>query len=252
MYETIILFCQTVFLVVLIILALMMFRKIRELNAEKEKNERLLEESRRKIDDDYLEVDNMKARLTLSQISPHFVFNTLNTIYYLCEKDSGQAQKAIEDFSGYLRENMDSVKKMEPVDFTEELEHVKKYLSIEKLRYDDDLNVRFEINAVNFKVPALSVQALVENAVHHGLGKSENGGTVSLSSWEGQETFCVTVVDDGVGFDVKEKIADGKSHTGIENVRHLLEKMVGGRLEVISEKGEGTKAMIRIPKQEGA
>lgn len=244
----ILIFCA----VLIVILAWRLFLckgKLSAAEAEIDSLKATLDEKERRLGDDFSELDNMKARLTLSQISPHFVFNTLNTIYYLCEKDIGEAQKAIDDFSKYLRENMDSVKKMEPVPFTEELEHVKRYLEIEKLRYDEDLQVIYDINVTDFKVPALSVQAMVENAVHHGLSKAEHGGSIKISTWEGQETICVMVDDNGVGFDTTEKPVDDRSHTGIENVRSLLDKMCAGKLEIISEKGGGTIAMIRVPKE---
>ena len=222
-------------------------KKVRE---ERRLLEERIKESEEKLSDSFTEIDGMKAKLTLSQINPHFIFNTLNTIYYLCEKDSAEAQNAIEDFSTYLRENMDSIKNMEPIPFKKELVHVKRYLEIEKLRYEDELNVVYDINAKDFSVPALSVQALVENAVHHGLGKKENGGTITISSWQGKETVVVKIEDDGVGFNVNAKQADGRSHTGIENVRSLLDRMCGGTLEIISERGKGTVAMLRIPLKE--
>ncbi len=245
--------CYILFLVATAALLISLGRISSELKKVREER-RLLEEKIReneeKLSDSFSELDGMKAKLTLSQINPHFIFNTLNTIYYLCEKDSGEAQSAIEDFSAYLRENMDSIKNMEPIPFKKELVHVKRYLEIEKLRYEDDLKVVYDINVMDFSVPALSVQALVENAVHHGLGKKDSGGTITISSWQGKETIAVKIEDDGVGFNVGAKKQDGKSHTGIENVRSLLDKMCGGTLEVISERGRGTVAMIRIPVKE--
>ena len=83
-------------------------KKVRE---ERRLLEERIKESEEKLSDSFTEIDGMKAKLTLSQINPHFIFNTLNTIYYLCEKDSAEAQNAIEDFSAYLRENMDSIKR---------------------------------------------------------------------------------------------------------------------------------------------
>ncbi|MBO6137308.1 MAG: histidine kinase [Lachnospiraceae bacterium] len=245
---------ELAFFVILVTAAVLLLISLGKIRTELQKvreERRLLEErikeSEEKLNDSFSEIDGMKAKLTLSQINPHFIFNTLNTIYYLCEKDSGEAQNAIEDFSAYLRENMDSIKNMEPIPFNKELMHVKQYLELEKLRYEDDLKVVYDINARDFSIPALSVQALVENAVHHGLGKSNSGGTVTISSWKGRETIVVKVEDDGVGFNVNAKLSDGKSHTGIENVRSLLERMCGGTLEIISERGKGTVAMIRIP-----
>lgn len=185
----------------------------------------------------------------LSQIQPHFLYNCLNTIYYLCEKDTETAQKAISDFSDYLRGNMDSLDNERPVYFTTELTHIKNYLSLEKIRFDEYLNIAYDIQATNLKIPSLSVQPLVENAVKHGVGKAENGGTVVISSHELKKCFEISVTDDGVGFDTsKTNQNDVKSHVGIDNVRKRLEMICGAVLKIESTPGEGTKAVIKIPK----
>ena len=193
-------------------------------------------------------MDLMQSRLTLSQIGPHFIFNSLNAIYYLCEKDIVAAQNAIDDFSLYLRENMDSMKSQAPIPFLQELDHVETYIKLEKLRYGDDLNVEYEIVATDFCVPALSVQAMVENAAHYGLSKKEGGGTIKIVSLEGRDNWCVQVIDDGIGFDPDSEPEGGRSHTGIRNVRALLRTMCNGTLDIISSPGAGACVMIRIPK----
>ncbi len=192
-------------------------------------------------------ISRVNAQLVLSQIGPHFIFNSLNTIYYLCEKDTEAAQEAISEFSAYLRGNIDSFRLNEPITFSAELMHVRHYLAIEKLRYGEDLKVSYDIHDENFYLPALSVQAMVENAVRHGIGKRENGGSLWISAWRGKDTSSVTVKDNGVGFDPEKVIDDGRSHTGIENVRILLDIMCSGTLEILSRKGEGTTVVIRVP-----
>ncbi len=195
------------------------------------------------------ELETMRTRLVLSQISPHFLFNSLNAIYFLCEKDTKAAQTAITELSSYLRGNMDSVNATMPIPFSTELKHIEHYLAIEKLRYGDELTISYEINVSDFVIPALSVQALVENAVHHGIGKTENGGTIRISSWLGYDTILVEVSDNGVGFDPAEVASDNtRTHTGIANARALIRALCGGSLEVVSERGKGTRTMIRLPK----
>ena len=123
--------CYILFLVATAALLISLGRISSELKKVREERrflEERIRENEEKLSDSFSEIDGMKAKLTLSQINPHFIFNTLNTIYYLCEKDSGEAQSAIEDFSAYLRENMDSIKNMEPIPFKKELVHVKRYL----------------------------------------------------------------------------------------------------------------------------
>ena len=193
------------------------------------------------------ELEKMNTRLVLSQIGPHFIFNVLNTIYYLCEKDTAIAQEAISDFSSYLMTNLDLIKREEPIPFSEELEHIERYLDLERLRYGEELNVEYNIHEKDFCLPALSVQAIVENAVRHGIGKKENGGTLRISSFRGWENYCVEVYDDGDGFDPDAPMEEGRSHIGIQSVRYLLKVMCGGSLSYISGKGDGTHAMIRIP-----
>ena len=193
-------------------------------------------------------LDDINVQLSLSQIGPHFIFNSLNTIYYLVEKDPEAAQAAINEFSVYLRGNIDSFGKKEPIPFSEELEHVQHYLTLEKLRYEEELNVVFDIHTRDFLIPALSVQALAENAVRHGVSKKEGGGSVVIQAWEGKDTFSVAVRDDGRGFDPEEEPRDGKTHTGIKNVRKLVSAICNGTLDIMSEKGVGTTAVIRVPK----
>lgn len=123
-----------------------------------------------------------RIAIMLSQIQPHFLYNSLNSIYYLCEKDPAQAQAAIDDFATYLRGNLDSLKRTAPVSFERELEHVRIYLSLEKMRFDDDLMIAYDIQTTEFLIPALTVQPLVENAVKYGVGKKVSGGTLDMQS----------------------------------------------------------------------
>lgn len=194
------------------------------------------------------ELADSRISIMLSQIQPHFLYNSLNSIYYLCDKDPKAARQAISDFSDYLRGNMDSLTRSAPVPFYRELKHLKNYLTLEKLRFDDTLEIVWDIQTEDFMIPALTVQPLVENAVKHGICKSENGGTVTISTRECESCYEVEIRDDGAGFDPNEKPSDGKSHVGIENVRSRLSKMCGADLEITSEKGKGTTAIIRIPK----
>ena len=92
------------------------------------------------------------------------MYNALSSIAILCKLDPDTAYKATVAFSDYLRGNMDSLKQTTPVPFEKELEHLKKYLYIEKLRFDDQLNIEYDIQTTDFKIPLLSIQPLVENA----------------------------------------------------------------------------------------
>ena len=190
-----------------------------------------------------------KTRMMLTQIKPHFIYNSLNTIYYLCEKDPKEAQKAISEFSDYLRGNIDSLTMDETISFKKELEHSRHYLYLECLRYSDDLNVVMDINCTDFKVPALSIQLLVENAIKHGIGHKPGGGTVTIHTHEEDDAYVIRVSDDGEGFDPKTvKIVDEKrTHIGLVSVRSRIQN-AGGTVTIDSEPAKGTEVTVRIRK----
>ena len=198
------------------------------------------------------EIENLQLNMVITQMQPHFIFNVLNIIYYLCAKDTKLAQTAIDRFSSYLRTNIDSLVSDELAPFSKELEHVKNYLDLERLRFDDELEIEYDIGPSDFHIPMLAVQPLAENAVKHGIAKSSNGGKLIIRTIEDYENYYVYVIDNGVGFDPKKKPSnDGRSHIGIENVRMRIEKRVNGKLEIFSSKGKGTTSVITIPKLPG-
>lgn len=186
----------------------------------------------------------MGVKLMTSQIQPHFLYNTLGTIYQLCGKDVKLAQETIKSFTKYLRTNMESLDRNTLVSFEKELEHTKTYLSIELLRFSDILKVEYDINDTNFELPALSIQPLVENAVKHGIRSREEGGTVTISVKRENGKIYVSVHDDGMGYDTEHLPDDGRVHVGIANVRKRLDYMCGGKLEIDSKIGVGTTATI--------
>ena len=186
----------------------------------------------------------------ISQIQPHFLYNMLNTIYHLCDKDVELTKKAIDDFSSYLRNNINALSTTELVTFDKELEHIKTYVGLEKVRFGDELEVEYNIQTNNFKLPILSIQPLVENAIKHGVSKKRGGGKVTVSTYEDELNYIVCIEDTGIGFDINHKIDDGKTHIGITNVRDRIETRVKGSLVIESEIGVGTKSIVYIPKKE--
>lgn len=195
------------------------------------------------------ELYEAKVAVMVSQIRPHFMYNALTSIAMMCQIDPDTAQESIVTFADYLRGNMDSLSRTAPVPFEKELEHLKKYLYIEKLRFADLLNIEYDIEATGFYLPLLSIQPLVENAVKHGVGMKEDGGTVTIATRETETAYEVIVSDDGVGFDTKaQRPDDGKSHVGMENTKKRLHDMCGGELRIESVIGEGTTATVILPK----
>ena len=196
------------------------------------------------------ELYDAEVQIMVSQIQPHFMYNALSSIAILCKLDPATAYEATVTFSKYLRGNMDSLKQTEPVPFERELEHLKQYLYIEKLRFADKLNIEYDIQATDFRIPMLSIQPIVENAVKHGVGMKREGGTVKIASKETETGFEITVSDDGVGFDMNApKKEDGRSHVGMENTKKRLRDMCHAEIIITSQPGEGTTARIIIPKE---
>lgn len=197
----------------------------------------------------------LKAQLTesrvatmISQIRPHFIYNTLGSIEQLCEIDPKKAGELVHDFSKYLRGNFGELDNPRPISITREMAHVQHYVSIEKVRFPD-MTFSFEMKSGEFYLPALTVQPIVENAIKHGLMKLSRGGSVSVVSYETDTHYCISVEDDGVGFDTSVS-QDERTHVGLRNIRERLATMVGGTLTIESTVGVGTRVLIAIPKEE--
>ena len=205
------------------------------IEAEKQAMERKLQES--------------QISIMLSQIQPHFLYNTLNSIYQLCETNPMRARILVNSFSEYLRNNLSSLEEHRLIPFKTELEHINTYLDIEKVRFEDTLEIEYDIKCIDFSLPVLTVQPIVENAVKHGTSKKRGGGTVMISTDENKESYIIKISDTGCGFDPTQPKNDGKKHIGIENVRQRLFNMCGGTLSIESEVGKGTIATIIIPKE---
>ena len=120
------------------------------------------------------------------------------------------------------------------------------------MRFEDTLEIEYDVKCVDFSLPVLTVQPIVENAVKHGTSKKRGGGKVMISTDQNEEYYVVKVADTGCGFDPAVPKNDGKRHVGIENVRQRLFNMCQGTLTIESTVGEGTLATIRIPKGEKA
>lgn len=193
------------------------------------------------------ELTNMRVETLISQIQPHFIYNTLGTIGQFCLEDAQKAADLVQEFSLYLRGNFTELDNSKPIRLSKEIEHVKHYVSIETIRFPD-MQVVYDILTDDFLIPALTVQPLVENAIKHGLMGLESGGTVCISSYETEKSYVVQVKDDGVGFEEDAVFADGKKHVGICNIRGRIEGMCKGSLYIESKPGEGTVARIEIPK----
>ena len=194
------------------------------------------------------ELAQMRAAIVLSQVKPHFLYNSLTAIAALCEQAPSEAKNATIAFAEYLRANMKALNAKDTVPFETELKHIETYLYLEQLRFGDELFVETDIEAQDFQLLALTVQPLVENAVKWGVGQAENGGTVKLTTAETPLGVEITVSDDGVGFDPEHLPQDGREHLGLQLVRERLQMVCGAKLTVESKIGQGTAVLLFIPR----
>lgn len=211
------------------------------INVQLERDKRIKEQDK--------ELAEKRIAVMLSQIQPHFLYNILGSIEWLCETNPQKAQEATDELARFLRGNMDSLKTTRLIPGSRELEHIRHYLALEQLRFGSKLKVDYHIETADFFLPALSLQPLVENAVRHGVTKREEGGCVSVMTRQTLHDYVITIADNGVGFDSEEK--DNREHMGLENVRSRLAVQCGGSLSIQSQVGAGTTVTVRIPKAGG-
>ena len=186
-----------------------------------------------------------------NQIRPHFLYNTLNSIYMLCENDPKAAQSAISNFSEYMRANLDYLEGVSLIPLDKELENVEHYLELEKMRYGDNLEIEYDIDFVDIMIPPMVIQVLAENAVKHGIENKADGiGRIVIRTRRMAKSDLIIVEDNGVGFDINEINRDDESHIGIKNVRERLNRFLGATLIIESEIGKSTVAAISIPRNQ--
>jgi len=189
-----------------------------------------------------------KVALMISQIGPHFIYNTLTAIMALIKTDQESAARALGNFSRYLRWNMSAVDKVSLIPFVKEFEHIKTYLEIEQTLFGDRVAVVYDIQSTAFDVPQLSIQPIVENAIKHGICKRIEGGCVRIHTHENEQAHFIEVVDDGVGFDSALLKDIGTKSIGLRNALFRLKEEVGATVEIKSEPDKGTHVCIRIRK----
>lgn len=194
----------------------------------------------------YLSEENarLSSSILLSQIKPHFLYNALNSISFLCKKDPKQADMAVIRFSRYLRQNMKCIESTEIVDFGSEMEHIKNYLYLESIRFPK-MEIIYELKHINFQVPPLCIQPIVENAVKHGVSKNTAGGYLIIKSYLENKNIIIEVSDNGPGFDTK---TDMKG-TGLSNISRRLKMLMNAEIEFGSVIGTGTVVRVIIPRE---
>lgn len=193
------------------------------------------------------ELYDIRTKMLLSQIGPHFIYNTLSTIKILCKKNPELAAETTDEFARYLRGNIAALDNDRLVGIDNEIRHAECYLSIEQKRFGDRIKYRFNIRDKDVLLPSLTIQPLVENAVKHGLIKKEDGGNIEIKSYNDGHYHIIEIIDDGVGFNVSDIEAIGMEHVGIRNVKSRVMDKCKGELLINSSEGKGTTVTIRIP-----
>ena len=187
-----------------------------------------------------------RIQIMISQIQPHFLYNTLSTIQALCRTAPEKASEVTERFGTYLRQNLDALRQTQCIPVEKELEHTRVYTEIEALRFPN-VHVEYKIQDTGFSVPSLTIQPLVENAIRHGVRIREDG-RVEVRTRAAEAFHEITITDNGIGFDLQSAERASGDHIGLKNVQERVAAQCGGSMEIVSQIGSGTTITIRIPK----
>lgn len=190
-------------------------------------------------------------RLMSGQIQPHFIFNTLGAIQSFMRRDPEKAADLMQNFTGYLRYAMRHAEYDELIPFETELQHIRTYMHIEMVRFGDELKVHYDLQVMDFSVPPLTIQPLVENAVKHGVRGREGGGTVTLRTREVRDNVLIEIIDDGIGFNWEEVQRRPRAdRLGLYNVQYRLTNELGARMQVDSAPGKGSRVFVSFRRSE--
>ena len=207
------------------------------------------------LDESRQQLAQAEVRALRAQMSPHFLYNALNTIAELIRTDPEKAEELVIDFADCTRYSFRTSRLFTTL--AEELRNVDRYLTLENAHYGDRLQVRLQIDpgVLFVTVPFLVLQPLVENAVRHGLAKKPGGGTITVVAQDNGTEALISVEDDGVGMDA-DRLADLRdahrsgAHVGIGNINQRMRSVYGEEYALIVETapGAGMKVILRVPK----
>ncbi|WP_199440668.1 GAF domain-containing sensor histidine kinase [Umezawaea beigongshangensis] len=191
-----------------------------------------------------------------AQISPHFVYNALNTISSLIRTDPAHARELLQEFAEFTRYSFRTDGFFTTL--SDELNNIHRYLTIEQARYGERLNVRLRVapEVLQVVLPFLVLQPLVENAVRHGLAKKPGGGLLTITAEDNGAEALISVEDDGVGMDPDRLFDDLKdahqtgAHVGLGNINNRMRSVFGDEYALVVETapGAGMKTIIKVPK----
>ncbi|MBR5619477.1 MAG: histidine kinase, partial [Clostridia bacterium] len=192
------------------------------------------------------EIAHQRASVMVLQMRPHFIYNTMATIYHLCKLDADKAQQVTLDFTNYLRQNFSAIASEHTVPFTDELRHTHAYLAVEQAMHEDSLFVEFDTPHTFFRVPPLTLQPLVENAVKHGMNPDGKPLHIFVKTAQTASGSEIIVENDGADFVPAD---DNEPHIALNNIRQRIEMMCKGTLTITPRSGGGTVVTVFIPKR---
>ena len=209
------------------------------------------------------EISHQRASIMVLEMRPHFIYNAMMSIYYLCAKNPRKAQQVTLDFTTYLRKNFTAIASTDTVPFSEELEHTRAYLAVEQVQFEDGLVVDYDTPHKEFRIPPLTLQPIVENAIKHGMDPECTPLHIFIRTRQTEAGNEIIVEDDGSGFAVlgdaeqiesdplggkaKRDFLDGEPHIALTNIRHRLSMMCDGKMTIQPREGGGTVIKVTIP-----
>jgi glucose-6-phosphate-specific signal transduction histidine kinase len=191
-------------------------------------------------------IAHQKIRIMQNQIRPHFIFNSLLAIKQLCTEEPQTAANALQHFSTYLRMNLDAMTDERLVPFDREVECIREYVALEQADPANEFEVLYELEFMDFRLPLLTVEPMVENAIRHGLASRKKDGIVKVRSYREGDHAVILVEDNGSGYGSETRQQAEHRSIGIQNAKDRLAMQCKGELSIINT-GRGTIVKIDIP-----
>ena len=208
------------------------------------RRQREIAQQQREIAEQQREIAHERASVMVLQMRPHFIYNTLMSIYSLCNFDSQKARQITKDFTDYLRKNFNTVASDNAIPFSTELEHTRAYLAVEQAQFGNMLVVEYDTPFTRFRLPPLTLQPIVENAVKHGMDPYSGPLRISIQTRHTDAGIEIIVKNNGRCFDPTDNEEPG---IALKNIRQRLAMMCGGSLTIAPGDDGGTVVKVTIP-----
>ena len=207
----------------------------------------------RRIEELTAELQEFRVKNSVSQLQPHFLYNSLSSIREMILEDPDYASELLYDFTMHLKACIKSMSEGSLIPFDQEITNVKAFVALEKMRMGDKLAIEYDLKETDFQVVPLGLQLFVENAVRHGIFfRGKAGGKITIRSDKDKDgNIVVKIMDTGVGFDSQKVLAEidrgEKDAAGIKNLTFQFKRLLNADVSVESHIGAGTEVTITIP-----